>query len=93
MTDEHKNTQYSEPDVRIGKKGITDGVINEIQSMLERKGTACVKFLRAFIDEHDKKEAMEEIRTKTRSLLMQKRGNVFVLQYKNRGRLIKKNRS
>jgi len=67
-----------ETTVRIGKNGLTDGQIAEIDNQLKTRKLVKVKLLRAFVEEHDKKEAMKEIASRTKSKLIQFIGFVGV---------------
>ncbi len=70
--------------VNIGKKGLTENVINEINMLLEKRGIVRVKMLRNFrllaSKEKDKKELIKEIASKVNGKLVDARG--FVLVFK-----------
>ena len=68
-----------EPMIRIGKNGLTDGVINEIKSQLKSKKLVKIKLLRHFIQDKDKKMVAKEIAEKTDSVLIDSVGFVVVL--------------
>ncbi len=70
--------------INIGKKGITEEVINEINSVLEKRGIVKVRMLRNFRNftsggKH-KKELAQEIASKVNGKLVDFRG--FVLTFK-----------
>ena len=64
--------------INVGKKGLTDGLIKEINLQLEKRGMVKVKMLRSFRNK-DKKELVEEIRAKVNGKLVDFRG--FVLTF------------
>ena len=68
-----------EPVIRIGKNGLTESTIKEIKKQLNKKKLIKVKFLRAFINNRNKKEAAKEIAQKTNSQLINLVGFVVVL--------------
>ena len=68
-----------EPDIRIGKNGLTESTIKEIKKQLNKKKLIKVKLLRAFISDKNKKEVAKEIAEKTSSNLIYMVGFVIVL--------------
>ena len=60
-----------EPAVRVGKNGLTDSVITEIDKHLKKKKIIKIKMLSAFVGDNDKKEIAKQIAEKTRSKLVQ----------------------
>ena len=76
-------------DIRIGKKGITETLINEVKIRLKRKKVVKLKFLAAFlnsIDENKKriiKEALELITKFSNSEVIDVRGNTAIIQQKS----------
>jgi RNA-binding protein len=73
------NAKLLEPVVRIGKNGLTDEVIVQISKVLDKRRLIKIKFLRAFLENNDRKKAAEELAKKTRSLLVEQVGFVAVL--------------
>lgn len=67
--------------VRIGKSGISDAQIEEMKKQLRKRKLIKVKMLNSFTssEDFDKKEAIEEILTKTGAELIEKVGFVMVL--------------
>jgi len=59
-----------EPAVRVGKNGLTEGIIKEIEKHLKKKKIVKVKILNSFIEGKDKKELAEELAEKTNSRLI-----------------------
>jgi len=70
-----------EPILRIGKAGLTDGVVEEIKKQLKKKRLIKIKFLRDAI-EGTKKEFAQEVASKTDSELIDQVGFVIVLNKK-----------
>jgi len=68
--------------INIGKKGITEGVVKEINMLLEKKGVVKVKLLKNFRNSvnKDRKELAKEIASKVDGELVDLRG--FVLTFK-----------
>ncbi|MET1124529.1 MAG: YhbY family RNA-binding protein [Archaeoglobaceae archaeon] len=68
--------------VNVGKKGVTESLINEINLLLEKHGVVKVKMLRNFrmASGKHKKELAAEIASKVNGKLVDFRG--FVLTFK-----------
>ena len=80
------------PILRIGKNGVNDNVIGEIEKVIKKRKLIKVKTLRAFSDVCDVDEAILKITEKTGCTLVSKTGFNFVL-YKNASSDIKKEAS
>lgn len=67
--------------INVGKSGVTESLINEINLLLEKRGTVRVKMLRNFRESSGKhkKELAEEIASKVKGKLVDFRG--FVLTF------------
>jgi RNA-binding protein len=68
-----------EPLVRIGKNGLTEGIVGEVAKLLKKKKVIKVKFLHAFVEENDRKEAAAELAAKTNSIMVHQVGGIVVL--------------
>lgn len=68
-----------EPLVRIGKNGLTDQTVNQVKLMIKKRKLVKVKFLRAFLDTHDRKSAAKELAEKTGAEVIDQVGFVVVL--------------
>ncbi len=71
--------------INVGKRGITEGLIKEINTMLEKHGMVKVRMLRNFrmrgeLEGKDKKQLAREIAEKVNGKLVDFRG--FVLTFK-----------
>ncbi len=71
--------------INVGKKGITEGLINEINTVLEKRGMVKVRMLKNFrtigeLEGKDKKQLAKEIAEKVNGKLVDFRG--FVLTFK-----------
>ena len=71
-----------EPIIRIGKSGLTAGVVEEIKKQLKKRKLIKIKFLRAALEKKDRKKLAKEIAEKTGAELVQQVGFVVVLQKK-----------
>jgi RNA-binding protein len=71
-----------EPALRIGKRGLTPGVVSEINFLLERRKLIKVKFLKTALDGKTKREFAAEIAEKTGSELINTVGFTAVLYKK-----------
>ncbi len=66
--------------INIGKKGLTENLINEINFQLEKRGVVRVKMLRNFRGDKNRKELAMEIASKVKGELIDLRG--FVLTFR-----------
>ena len=70
--------------VNIGKKGLTESLVNEINAVLEKKGIVRVKMLKNFrtfaSKEKTKKELVGEIASKIKGELVEAKGFVLVFR-------------
>jgi len=66
--------------VRIGKKGVTATLIQEISKNLEKRGRVKVRILKTGLGDRTAKEIAEEIADATRSTIIQLRGHTFTLR-------------
>ena len=77
-----EKAQHIQPILRIGKSGVTEGLIEEIKRQLKKRKLIKIKLLRSALDGKDKKEMAQEIADKTRSELINQVGSVIVLSKK-----------
>ena len=71
--------------INIGKRGLNEGVIREINMMLEKRGIVKVRMLRSFrlkgqLEGKDKRQLAKEIAERVNGKLVDFRG--FVLTFK-----------
>ncbi len=69
--------------INVGKKGINDNLVREINTLLEKRGVVKVKMLKNFRQNYgylDRKEMAKEIAEKVKGDLVDLRG--FVLTFK-----------
>ncbi|NHJ87363.1 MAG: YhbY family RNA-binding protein [Asgard group archaeon] len=64
--------------VQVGKNGVTPAMITEIDSQLKLTSLVKIKFLQNFITENFD-ATINEITTKTKSLLIDKRGKTIII--------------
>ena len=72
-------SQDFQPSVRIGKSGITDLLIEEINSQLTKKSVVKIKINRGLFEKKDIKTVWNSLADETSSTLVLARGNVGVL--------------
>lgn len=70
------------PNIRIGQNGLTEAAIIEIKKHLKQKKLIKIKFLKNFMGDHDKKDAVMELVQKTDSVLIDFIGFVCVIASK-----------
>lgn len=71
-----------EPILRIGKNGLTNGVIGEIKLQLKKNRLIKIKLLKSFIQDKDKKELVKEISELTNSEIIEFVGFTLTLNKK-----------
>ncbi len=75
-----KRVIAGEPHVRIGKNGVTPGVIEEIRTWLKREGVIKVRVMKSLKRAGaDIKEIAHEVASKVNADVIDVRGNVFVI--------------
>ena len=72
-----------EPLLRIGKNGLSEGMIKEIKKMVRVRPLLKIKMLQNIIEGKDRKEFAKEIAEKTGSVLVEVIGHVVVLKRKD----------
>jgi RNA-binding protein len=70
-----------EPTIRVGKLGLSQGTIAEIQKQLKKRRMIKIKILKNFLFEHTKDEIIKLIVDKTNSRLIEKKGFIITLFY------------
>lgn len=78
MKEIFKQVLHSKPSVHIGKAGITDAVIEQIQTHFKKRKIIKIKFL-ALEDSEEMKEAVEYLQEKTKSKVLDIRGRTCVI--------------
>jgi len=66
--------------VNVGKRGLTENLINEINLQLEKHGIVKVRMLRSFRTKGDRRKLAEEIESKIRGELVDLRGFVLTIK-------------
>ena len=76
-----KYSQQRKPDVRIGKAGISEGILREIDRRLKEQGIVKVKILKAAFDVEKKNrfQIAKEVAEKLGALLVEVRGKTFTI--------------
>ena len=72
--------QHLKATIRIGKGGVTDGILDEIRKQLDKHGVVKIKMLGAFTDSNDRKGVARDLATKVGAKLMHAIGGVVVLK-------------
>jgi len=80
MKKHNKPASLSITAVRIGKKGVTTALIQEISKNLEKRGIVKVRILKTGLGNRTAKEIAEEIAGATGSIILQLRGHTFTLR-------------
>ena len=68
-----------EPQIRIGKNGLTANALEEIKSQLKKKKIIKIKILKSALDLKDKKEIVKDLQQMTESKVILQVGFVVVL--------------
>jgi RNA-binding protein len=76
-----KRAHHSSPDVIIGKNGITQGLLDEIATRLEKKEVVKVRVLRTGLEVEggDRREIARRVAVLVGARLMGVRGRTFIL--------------
>ena len=67
------------PTVWIGKHGVTQKILAEIDAQLERTEMVKAKILKTALEEEDAKAIADEVAQQTNSALVEVRGHTFML--------------
>lgn len=78
-----KKVHILEPSVWIGKNGLSEQQIREINEQLKKKKVIKIKFLKSALKKADKKTLAAELLEKTGARLVRKTGFVVVLRRKS----------
>ena len=73
------NSKEFQPSVRIGKSGITENLIEEIDAQLAKKDIVKIKINRGLFEREHIKQVWEHLSSETNSNIVTSRGNVCVL--------------
>ena len=65
--------------IRVGKSGITDTLVSEIESQLQKRSLVKIKLNRGLFERKDVSEVWAHLAERTNSVLVLARGNVGVL--------------
>jgi RNA-binding protein len=74
-----RNAKHLEPIVRIGKSGISENMVEEINKNLKKRKLIKIKFLASSLKGDDKKKLINLIAHKTNSEIIESVGNIVVL--------------
>lgn len=67
--------------LQVGKSGLSEGFLSELEKTLRREGLVKVKLLRSARAGEDVEEMAEELSDETGSVLVETRGNTVVLYH------------
>jgi RNA-binding protein len=79
MKDLIKKAKASHADMRIGKKGVTEGLLNEIRRRLKEHKVVKVKI---GVEVEDRRKFAEEIAMRVDAKLIEVRGYTFIIAKK-----------
>ncbi|MFT4310435.1 MAG: YhbY family RNA-binding protein [Candidatus Woesearchaeota archaeon] len=69
--------------VRVGKSGVTHGMLEEIASQLKKRKVLKIKFLKSYCEQFVLPQDIERIVLYTQAHVAQKKGNTVVLVHDN----------
>lgn len=72
------------PTIWIGKSGVSQELLKEIEKQLEKKETVKVKILKSAIREKEAEEIASKIAEQTEASLVEVRGHTFMLYKRHR---------
>ncbi len=70
--------------VLVGKKGVSQEILAEIDGRLEKMEVVKVRILKAALEENNAKAIASKIAKETTSILVEVRGHTFILYRKNK---------
>ncbi len=73
------NSRDFQPSVRVGKAGITESLIQEIDEQLSKKKVVKIKINRGLFQRDQIKQVWQHLSSETNSNIIVSRGNVCVL--------------
>tara|TARA_B100000767_G_scaffold78328_2_gene75018 strand:+ start:6177 stop:6443 length:267 start_codon:yes stop_codon:yes gene_type:complete len=73
------NSREFQPSIRIGKSGITENLIEEIDAQLSKKDIVKIKINRGLFERSKIEEVWKHLSDETNSTIVSARGNVCVL--------------
>jgi RNA-binding protein len=74
-----------DPTIQVGKNGITDQLLKEIEKQLDKNKMVKIKILRTALGEEDVKQLACKIAARTEATLVEVRGHTLML-YKPRNK-------
>ncbi|MEM0202991.1 MAG: YhbY family RNA-binding protein [Archaeoglobaceae archaeon] len=66
--------------VNVGKKGITENLLNEVSLLLEKRGVVRIKLLKNFSMRNEKEKVVEELKEKLKCRIRDVRGFVITVE-------------
>lgn len=72
-------SQKLDPILRLGKGGLSESVISEVNLHLKKRHLIKMKLLPSFLDQFDRKDVAKELANLTKSKLIQQVGGTVVL--------------
>ena len=67
------------PTIQIGKNGVSQKLVEEIEKQLEKKEMVKIKILQSALDEKGAREIASKIAEQTEASLVEVRGHTFIL--------------
>lgn len=68
--------------VRVGKSGVTGGLILEVKTLLEKHKKIRVKILKSALKAGERKKIIEDVSGGSNARVLDFRGNTFILEKK-----------
>lgn len=73
-----KEAQVIQPLLHIGKNGVTDAFVSELDHLLKKKSLVKIKLLRSFADSNETKPVADELSVRLKAQIVMRKGNVIV---------------
>ena len=74
-----EKAKFLKPQVWIGKYGLKDSVIEQINRLLKKKRVVKIKLLKSFLEKNDRKQVAKRLAQLTKSEIVDATGFVVVL--------------
>jgi len=81
----YKRLISGRPAIRIGKSGISEGMLNEIMKKLRRDKAVKIRVMKSFLNRSSVEDIAKDLATRTGSIVVDVRGHTFVLFKKAEG--------
>jgi len=81
VREEIKKRVAGKVDLQLGKKGLTDSFLREVEERLKRQGVVKIRILKSYIrsSEKDRRGIAREVAEKVKARLIEVRGYTFII--------------